>query len=190
MDVVDRIQAGGRDSAGAGVGRADDAVTGTRRRPYAKKGATGAPFFGGRGRLTASCRPSSSRPWLLSLPLRLSPPSLWDSESRGALYRSQRRCRLARRPALCGARRFVAETPARSRGRSASKKLGVSALDTPSRQAEATSASSRRLFLSALCSLLRHDSSLEFGSSAIYRRPTVTTGGLSGSTLIQDVDYG
>src|SRR5688572_32319510 len=34
------------------------------------------PLFDGRGQLTVSCRPSSSRPWL-SLPLSVIPPFIW-----------------------------------------------------------------------------------------------------------------
>src|SRR5436190_21992564 len=47
-----------------------------RRFHEIEKGATAAPFFDGRGQLTASCRPSSSRPWLSS-PLSLIPPFMW-----------------------------------------------------------------------------------------------------------------
>src|ERR671937_1544178 len=43
-----------------------------------KRGRTNAPFYDGRGQLTVSCRPSSSRPWLSS-PLSLIPPFMWDS---------------------------------------------------------------------------------------------------------------
>jgi hypothetical protein len=64
----------------------------------AKTGATVAPVFGRTGRLTASCRPSSSRPLQLSSPLRLSPPSC-GIRSRGAHSVSQRLCL----PALGGA---------------------------------------------------------------------------------------
>src|SRR3954454_20943015 len=47
-----------------------------RRFHEIEKGATAAPFFDGRGQLTASCRPSSSRPWLSS-PLSFIPPFIW-----------------------------------------------------------------------------------------------------------------
>ena len=72
-DMIQRVRVwDGHDDA-VSVGRGAYAVQQKRGRPAA-------PFFSGRGELTASCRPSSSRPWLLSLPLRLSPPSLWDSD--------------------------------------------------------------------------------------------------------------
>ena len=50
-------------------------------------------------RATASCRPSSSRPWLLSWPLCLSPLSLVGFCLRGAVTALQRRGHPARRPA-------------------------------------------------------------------------------------------
>jgi hypothetical protein len=52
------------------------------------------------------------------------------------------------------------------RGRLAAKKLGVSSIDTPSPQAERL-ALLAALFLSALSSLLRHDSSLELAAQLI-----------------------
>jgi hypothetical protein len=55
-----------------------------------KKGATAAPFsYCGRGRLSVSCRPSSSRPWLSS-PLSFIPPFMWVSREHCS------GCRLAR----------------------------------------------------------------------------------------------
>src|SRR2546426_2791862 len=41
-----------------------------------KRGRQPPPFFDGRGQLTVSCRPSSSRPWLSS-PLSVIPPFKW-----------------------------------------------------------------------------------------------------------------
>src|SRR2546427_1601410 len=41
-----------------------------------KRGRQPPPFFDGRGQLTVSCRPSSSRPWLSS-PLSVIPPFMW-----------------------------------------------------------------------------------------------------------------
>ena len=66
----------------------------------AKTGATVAPVFGGTRTVTASCRPFSFRPSLLSLPLCLSPPSC-GIRLRGAFSVSQRRCHLARRRCAC-----------------------------------------------------------------------------------------
>jgi hypothetical protein len=43
-----------------------------------KRGRRPPPFICGRGQLTVSCRPSSSRPWLSS-PLSFIPPFMWDS---------------------------------------------------------------------------------------------------------------
>src|SRR5258708_3125609 len=48
----------------------------TRRWAYMEKGAPRRPLFDGRGQLSVSCRPSSSRPWL-SLPLSVIPPFIW-----------------------------------------------------------------------------------------------------------------
>src|SRR5438034_4016177 len=47
-----------------------------RRWAYVEKGAPQRPLFDGRGQLSVSCRPSSSRPWL-SLPLSVIPPFIW-----------------------------------------------------------------------------------------------------------------
>ena len=47
-----------------------------------------------------------------------------------------------------------------------------------------------RLLLAALCSLLGHDSSLEFGSSAMLPTLDCYNRWAERSTLIQDVDYG
>ena len=52
-------------------------VAGNERREKMKRGRRPPPLYG-RGRLSASCRPSSSRPWLSS-PLSLIPPFVWDS---------------------------------------------------------------------------------------------------------------
>ena len=70
-----------------------------------------------------------------------------------------------------------------------SKKLGVSAFDTPSRQAERL-ALLPALFLSTLSTLLRHDSSLELGSSADLTTTDRYNRWAERTTLIQDVDYG
>ena len=73
-----------------------------------KKGATAAPFFDGRGQLTVSCRPSSSRPWLSS-PLSVIPPFIWVYLRERSRHRFSG-CRLARSPDI-GALRFGAPSP-------------------------------------------------------------------------------
>jgi hypothetical protein len=131
------------------------AVAGT-----AKKGATAAPFFGGRGSLpllAALFLPALGR---LFCHYAYPPLHSWDSDRESFLRRRSAAACLARRPASDGAIASLL-TPA---GREVcSKKLGVSAFDTPSRQAERL-ALLPALFLSALSSLLRHDSSLELAA--------------------------
>ena len=82
MDVVDQIQQGdvirrvrvwdGETTLRSAKYRS---IWNARRCKW-KRGRLGAPFFDGRGQLTVSCRPSSSRPWL-SLPLSVIPPFIW-----------------------------------------------------------------------------------------------------------------
>src|SRR3954454_9250285 len=66
-----------------------------------KRGRRPPPFFR-TGEVTASFRPSSSRPWLSS-PCLLSPPSCWDYCA--SAHAHHRGCRLARSPDV-GARRL------------------------------------------------------------------------------------
>ena len=61
-----------------------------------ERGATAAPFICGRGQLTVSCRPSSSRPWLSS-PLSFIPP-FNVGFSVASAHVIIRGCRLARSP--------------------------------------------------------------------------------------------
>ena len=81
----------GRDPAGAGLGCGTTRADGRKL----KRGRRPPPFFDGRGRLTASCRPSSSRPWLSS-PLSVIPP--FSGFTARALTTSISGCRLARAP--------------------------------------------------------------------------------------------
>ena len=90
MDVVDQIQQGDvirrvRIWDGETNRKLDVGAAAMTKGPEAssavisgvhEKGANGAPFFDGRGQLSVSCRPSSSRPWL-SLPLSVIPPFMW-----------------------------------------------------------------------------------------------------------------
>src|SRR4029077_17437526 len=104
-----------------------------------EKGATVAPFLSRSGSLTLLA--ALLLPALSSFLCHCaqSPLSLWDSDREDLSPSLQRRCLLARRPASVGALALYF----RVRGRSADKKLGVSAGDTPSRQAERSSAFSR-----------------------------------------------
>ena len=116
-DVLDRIDAVGRDRARADLGRGQirrrevrpfglrivsaswsaELARVDRTKRQKKRGRQSPPFLVMRaGELTASCRPSSSRPWLLSSPLCLSPLSLWCAAQASTAPR--RRCLPARRP--------------------------------------------------------------------------------------------
>ncbi len=72
MDVVDQIEQGDVIRRVQDLGWNGDATRATKL----KRGRRPPPFSDGRGQLTASCRPSSSRPWL-SLPLSFIPPFMW-----------------------------------------------------------------------------------------------------------------
>jgi hypothetical protein len=90
MDVVDRIQQGDviqRIQIWDGK-TLEEGGSSSRRSASSKKGGDGRPLFQRERQLTASCRPSSSRPWPSSSPLRLSPPSLWDPNARSCYRRS------------------------------------------------------------------------------------------------------
>jgi hypothetical protein len=69
---------------------------GRRQIPKAKTGATVAPVFGRTGRVTASCRPSSSRPLQPSSPC-VYPPFRVGFVREEPFFVSQRRCHPARR---------------------------------------------------------------------------------------------
>jgi hypothetical protein len=99
----------------------------------------------------------------------------------------RRRCHPGTSARSVGALRLVAKLP--PRGRSASKKLGVSPLDTPGPVGGYLTLLPA-LFLAALRSLLRHYSSLECGSSALLPVTEGYNRWAERSTLIQDVDYG
>ena len=104
MDVVDQIQQGDIIRR-VRVNDGDDCASRRNRKAFervgvnGKGGDTAPPFFDGRGQLTVSCRPSSSRPWL-SLPLSVIPPFIWVYLREGSFVTRSPPggCRLARSP--------------------------------------------------------------------------------------------
>jgi len=103
-----------RDSAGARVGWADDAVSRRRRVRTQKRGRRAPPFFTGEAGL-----PLLAGLLLPALGCFLChcahPPLHCGIQNARSCYRSQDRCRLARRPAARGARRFCRKTRACTR---------------------------------------------------------------------------
>jgi hypothetical protein len=160
---------------------------------YSKKGGDGRPLLWQVRWLTASCRPSSSRPWPSSLPLRFIPPF-----ARGICAGCHRSAALlppGTSACVVGARRFAGSTPADLSGRSASEKRAIKKtrgcqLSTPPDRLGGALALLPALFLAALRSLLRHYSSLECGCSAVFTGSQGYNRWAERSTLIQDVDYG
>ena len=151
-----------------------------------KKGATAAPFSG-RGSYRF-LPPFFFPPLAVFFAIALIPPFTRGIPiARAFAPQSQRPCLLARRPASVGARRLFANS--REDGRYAAKNWGCHRSTPPSRQAERL-ALLPALFLSALSSLLRHDSSLELGSSADLTTTDRYNRWAERTTLIQDVDYG
>ena len=112
MDVVDQIQQGD-------VIRRVTNLGWSGRGCKLKKGATAAPFFDGRGQLTVSCRPSSSRPWLSS-PLSFIPPFMWVWLARALTIFDSVAAAWHAHPTV-GARRFVAPSAVSGPGEPARK---------------------------------------------------------------------
>ena len=101
MDVVDQIQQGDiirRVRVKDGETTTSRTRNRSKRRAYMEKGAPRRPLFDGRGQLSVSCRPSSSRPWL-SLPLSVIPPFIW------VYLRERSRHSLLRGPSCSGVTR-------------------------------------------------------------------------------------
>ena len=153
-----------------------------------KKGAPGAPFFL-TGEAAYRFLPAFFFPPLAAFfAIALIPPFTVGFRVRRA---STARRTLPPGTPACRSRRSSpsVETPACA-GDLQPKKLGVSVLDTPTVVRRKRLALLARLLLSALCSLLSHDSSLEFGSSANFPTLYCYNRWAERSTLIQDVDYG
>ena len=136
MDVVDRIQQLDviqRCGSGMGELKRSSAASGSVR--TSKRGRQPPPFLAGRA-VTASCRPSSSRPSQLSSPCAY-PPLRVGFVREEHLTVSQRRCHLARR--RCACRRSYASLLTlprdadrrRSCAAHAKKIGGANCLDTP-----------------------------------------------------------
>ena len=162
---------------------------------YSKNGGDYRPRFWRARQLTASCRPFSSRPWLLSW------PCAYPSLRLGFLSRerspAQYRCRpgtSACRPGPFASLRALPSEPCSGDRSSLPRPGGVQLkkrgcrVDTPVTAKRLALLAA--LLLSALCCFLRHYSSLELGSSALLPGPYGHHRWAERSTLIQDVDYG
>ena len=152
-----------------------------------KKGAAAAPFFSGRRQLPLLA--ALLLPALGCFLCHCAYPPLhsWDSDREGLFSVVAAPLPPGTSACLCRRPSPLCELPRRREV--CSKKLGVSSFDTPSRQAERLALLSA-LFLSTLSSLLRHDSSLELGSSADLTTTDRYNRWAERTTLIQDVDYG
>ena len=158
-----------------------------RTASYKKKGGGGRPLFNGRGSYRF-LPPFFFPPLAVFFAIALIPPFTRGIPiARAFPPPSQRHCLLARRPAPVGARRLFANS--RGGGRCAAKNWGCQRA-TPPVVRQSALALLPALFLSALSSLLRHDSSLELGSSADLTTTERYNRWAERTTLIQDVDYG
>jgi len=139
------------------------AASAEKRRSTKEKGATVAPFFSGSGSLTLLA--ALLLPALSSFLCHCaqSPLSVWDPNREGLSPSWQRRCLLARQPASVGARRVALPRARKICG----QKIGGVSTRHPQSSDGAPLALFPALFLSALSSLLRHDSSLELAAQLI-----------------------
>ena len=151
-----------------------------------KNGGDDRPRFWQDAAVTASCRPSSSRPSLLSWPLVYPPLRVGFLREEPSPYRSAAAFRHVggasiRRSSLREDSRGVARR---------SKKIGGAKLPSHPQDRSAALALLAALFLAALCTLLRHEFLL--GTLAAQLLPVTRDYNrwAERSTLIQDVDYG